>query len=182
MIFTPTSIPGAYVIDIESKVDSRGFFARIQCVDEFAEHGLSFCPVQASISWNTRRGTLRGLHYQAGASAEKKLVRCTMGAIHDVLLDMRPGSAACGRWVAMELSAENRRSLFIPEGVANGFQTLAKGTEVHYQMSTRYAPDTARGVRWNDPAVGIQWPLPDIAFLSESDRALPDLATALDQQ
>jgi dTDP-4-dehydrorhamnose 3,5-epimerase len=181
MIFTPTAIPGAFIIDVEPKVDSRGFFARVQCIDEFAAHGFSFCPVQASISWNTRRGTLRGLHYQTGANAEMKLVRCTMGAIYDVLLDMRPASAARGRWFAVELSAENHRSLFIPEGIANGFQTLAERTEVHYQMSTRYAPEAARGVRWNDPAVGIEWPLPDIAFLSESDRGLPDLATALRQ-
>ena len=182
MIFTPTAIPGAYVIDAEPKVDSRGFFARVQCVDEFAGHGLSFCPVQASISWNTRRGTLRGLHYQVGSAAEKKLVRCTMGAIYDVLLDVRLDSATCGRWIAVELSADNRRSLFIPEGVANGFQTLAERTEVHYQMSARYAPEAARGVRWNDPAVGIEWPLPDLAFLSEADRGLPDLATALRQR
>jgi dTDP-4-dehydrorhamnose 3,5-epimerase len=179
MQFTPTAIPGAFLIDIEPKSDSRGFFARVQCVDEFADHSLSFCPVQASISWNIRRGTLRGLHYQTGPSAEMKLVRCTAGALYDVLLDVRPDSPACGRWIGVELSAGNRRSLFIPEGVANGFQTLVDGTEVHYQMSTRYAPETARGVRWNDPAVGIEWPLPDIAVLSDADRALPDLATAL---
>jgi dTDP-4-dehydrorhamnose 3,5-epimerase len=181
MIFTPTAIPGAFVIDIEPRRDSRGFFARVQCVDEFAEHHLSFCPVQASVSWNVRRGTLRGLHYQAGASAERKLVRCTMGALFDVLLDVRPQSPAYGRWIGIELSAESRRSLFIPEGVANGFQTLVDGTEVHYQMSTRYTPEAARGVRWNDPALGIQWPLPEIAFLSDADRELPDLATALRQ-
>ena len=181
MIFTATELPGAFIIDIERKEDQRGFFARVACIDEFAAHGLSFCPVQASISWNVRRGTLRGLHYQAPPNAETKIVRCTAGAIYDVLLDIRPNSPTRRRWIGVELSADNRRSLFVPEGIAHGFQTLKDGTEVHYQMSTRYAPDAARGIRWNDPAIAIAWPLRDIAFLSASDNALPDLATALHQ-
>lgn len=179
MIFTETAIAGAFIIDIERKEDRRGFFARVACVDEFAAHGLAFEPVQASVSWNIRRGTLRGLHHQAPPHAETKIVRCTAGAVHDVLLDVRPTSPTCGRWISIELSADNRRSLFVPEGVAHGFQTLVDGTEVYYQMTARYNPDAERGIRWNDPALGIDWPLRDIALLSEADSALPDLATAL---
>jgi dTDP-4-dehydrorhamnose 3,5-epimerase len=179
MIFTETAIAGAFIIDIERKEDRRGFFARVACVDEFAAHGLVFEPVQASVSWNIRRGTLRGLHHQAQPHAETKLVRCTAGAVHDVLLDVRPTSPTCGRWISIELSADNRRSLFVPEGVAQGFQTLVDSTEVYYQMTARYNPDAVRGIRWNDPALGIDWPLRDIALLSEADSALPDLATAL---
>jgi len=179
MIFTPTELPGAFIIDVERIEDRRGFFARVACVDEFAAHGLSFCPIQASISWNTRRGTLRGLHYQAQPHAEAKIVRCTAGAIYDVLLDVRPDSPARGRWIGIELNADNRRSLFVPEGVAHGFQTLDDETEVHYQMSARYNSDAARGIRWNDPAIDITWPLRNIAILSTSDSALPDLATVL---
>ena len=179
MIFTATAIPGAFIIDVERKEDRRGFFARVACVDEFAAHGLSFEPVQASVSWNIRRGTVRGLHHQVRPHAETKIVRCTAGAIYDVLLDVRPASPTCGRWVGVELSADNRRSLFVPEGVAHGFQTLVDGTEVYYQMTARYNPDATRGIRWNDPALGIDWPLRDIAFLSDADSALPDLATAL---
>lgn len=179
MIFTETAIAGAFIIDIERKEDRRGFFARVACVDEFAAHGLSFEPVQASVSWNIRRGTVRGLHHQAPPHAETKIVRCTAGAVYDVLVDVRPTSPTCGRWVGIELSADNRRSLFVPEGVAHGFQTLVDGTEVYYQMTTRYNPDAARGIRWNDPALGIDWPLRDIALLSDADGALPDFATAL---
>ena len=179
MIFTETAIAGAFIIDVERKEDRRGFFARVACADEFAAHGLAFEPVQASVSWNTRRGTLRGLHHQAPPHAETKIVRCTAGAVYDVLLDVRPTSPTCGRWVGIELSADNRRSLFVPEGVAHGFQTLVDGTEVYYQMTARYNPDAARGIRWNDPALGIDWPLGDIALLSDADSALPDLATAL---
>jgi dTDP-4-dehydrorhamnose 3,5-epimerase len=181
MIFTETAIAGTFIIDLERKEDRRGFFARVACVDEFAAHGLSFEPVQASVSWNIRRGTVRGLHHQAQPHAETKIVRCTAGAVYDVLLDVRPTSPTCGRWVGIELSADNRRSLFVPEGVAHGFQTLVDGTEVYYQMTARYNPDAARGIRWNDPALGIDWPLRDIALLSDADSALPDFATALHQ-
>lgn len=179
MIFTATELPGAFIIDIERKEDRRGFFARIACIDEFGGHGLSFEPVQANVSWNIRRGTLRGLHYQVPPHAEGKIVRCTAGAIYDVLLDVRPASPTCGRWIGVELSSTNRRSLFVPEGIAQGFQTLVDDTEVYYQMTARYEPTAARGVRWNDPALGIDWPLCDIAFLSEADDKLPDFKTAL---
>lgn len=182
MIFHATPIPGAFVIDIEPKVDDRGFFARTSCVDEFAAQGFRFVMVQSSVSWNARRGTVRGLHYQAAPHGEAKLVRCTAGATFDVMLDVRVDSPECGRWHGVELTAHNHRSLFIPEGVAHGFQTLEDGTEIHYQMNSRYAPQAARGVRWNDPAVGIEWPLPEIAFLSPADQALPDLAMALRQR
>src|SRR5262249_55506997 len=131
MIFTATKLPGVFIIDIERKEDQRGFFARVACVDEYAAHGLSFCPVQASIAWNARRGTVRGLHYQAHPHGETKIVRCTAGAIYDALVDVRPGSPTCGRWIGVELSADNRRSLFVPEGIAQGFQTLQDDTEVH---------------------------------------------------
>lgn len=175
MIFTQTAIPGALIIDIERKEDQRGFFARTSCVDEFAAQGLSFCPVQTSISWNPRRGTLRGLHYQLFPHAEAKIVRCTAGAIYDVLVDVRPNSRERGRWVGIELNATNRRSLFIPEGVAHGFQTLTAEAEVYYQMSTRYHPSAARGIRWDDTILGIDWPLREIALVSEADIALPTL-------
>lgn len=173
MIFTQTAIPGAFIIDIERKEDQRGFFARVACVDEFAAQGISFQAVQTSISWSPRRGTVRGLHYQMPPHAEAKIVRCTAGAIFDVLVDVRPHSATCGRWIAFDLDAVNRRSLFIPEGVAHGFQTLTADAEVCYQMSARYHAAAARGVRWDDTRVGIDWPLPEIAFVSEADSALP---------
>lgn len=181
MIFTPTAIPGAFIIDIERKEDQRGFFARVACIDEFAAHGIEFLPVQSSVSWNIHRGTVRGLHYQMAPHSEVKIVRCTAGAIYDVLVDLRPQSPACGQWIGVDLDAGNRRSLLIPEGVAHGFQTLTDDTEIAYQMTTRYAPDAARGIRWNDPVLGIDWPLRDIAFLSETDGALPDFASALHQ-
>lgn len=178
MIFTETAIPGAFIIDMERKADARGYFARIACVDEFAAHGLRFAPVQASVSWNERRGTLRGLHYQTPPHVETKLVRCTAGAVYDVMLDTRRTSPAFGRWVAVELDADNGRSLFIPEGVAHGFQSLVPHTELCYQISARYAPEASRGIRWDDPVLAIKWPLKDIAILSEADKVLPDFETA----
>lgn len=176
MIFTATAIPGAFIVDIERKEDSRGFFARVSCIDEFAAYGLSFELVQASVSWNKRRGTLRGLHYQAAPHAEAKIVRCTAGSIFDVLVDIRPDAPSFGRWLGIELSAESRRSVFVPKGVAHGFQTLTDDTEIYYQMSAPYHPAAARGIRWNDPALAIEWPLPNAAILSDADSALPDLA------
>jgi dTDP-4-dehydrorhamnose 3,5-epimerase len=179
MMVSATPIPGAFAIDIEPAHDARGFFARVFCADELAALGITFVMVQSSVSWNGRRGTLRGLHYQAAPHSEVKIVRCTTGAAYHVILDTRPGSPTCGRWHGVTLSAHNRRSLFVPAGVAHGFQTLEDATEIHYQMDARYAPEAARGVRWDDPAVAVEWPLPEIAFLSPADRALPDLATAL---
>lgn len=172
MIFAETPIPGAYLIEMEPVWDERGFFARSWCRDEFARHGLSTVLVQCSVSYNKRRGTLRGMHYQSEPYPEAKLVRCTMGVIHDVLLDLRSDSPAYGRWAAFELSAANRRMVYIPEGVAHGFQTLVEDSEVLYQMSESYHPECARGVRWDDPTFGIAWPLP-VSAVSEKDHTYP---------
>ncbi|MFA7242624.1 MAG: dTDP-4-dehydrorhamnose 3,5-epimerase [Sulfuricellaceae bacterium] len=171
MRFNETAIPGAYLVEIEVLADERGFFARSWCCDEFAQHGLNAKLVQCDISYNKKRGTLRGMHCQAEPFAEAKLVRCTMGAIYDVILDLRRDSSAFGRWAAVELSAANRRMLYIPEGVAHGFQTLEDDSEVFYQMSERYHPECARGVRWDDPAFGIAWPMPELV-ISERDQAI----------
>ena len=172
MIFTETKLRGAFVIDPERLEDDRGFFARTWCVREFETHGLNPRLVQCSVSYNTRKGTLRGMHYQAAPHAETKLVRCTQGAIHDVVIDLREDSSTFRQWVAVELTAENRRMLYIPEGFAHGFQTLADDTEVFYQISEFYHPESARGVRWNDPAFGITWLL-EVEMVSEKDQQYP---------
>lgn len=173
MQFHETQIPGAYVIELDRIEDDRGFFARSWCRDEFAARGLNPNVVQCNVSFNKRRGTLRGMHYQAAPHEEAKLVRCTRGAIYDVILDLRPDSPAFKQWVAVELSADNRRMLFLPEGLAHGFQSLCDETEVFYQMSAYYHPDATRGVRWDDPAFGIAWPLAD-PLLSCRDRSYLD--------
>lgn len=161
MKFLPTRLAGACVIELDRLEDERGFFARSFCRDEFAAHGLKSSFVQCNISFNARRGTLRGLHYQASPYEEAKLVRCTRGAIFDVIVDIRKRSDTYGQWIGMELTAENRRMLYVPEGYAHGFQTLEDASEVFYQMSDVFRPEASRGVRWNDPALGIDWPLPD---------------------
>jgi dTDP-4-dehydrorhamnose 3,5-epimerase len=171
--FTETRLKGATIIDIEPIEDERGFFARSWCREEFEAHGLNPVLVQCSISFNRRKGTLRGLHYQAKPHEEAKLVRCTRGVIYDVILDLRPDSATSGQWVSVELSAENRRSLYVPEGCAHGFQALADNTEVFYQISAVYVPESARAIRWNDPFFHVHWPLPN-PILSPRDRSLPD--------
>jgi dTDP-4-dehydrorhamnose 3,5-epimerase len=173
MIFTETLIAGAYVIEVERIEDNRGFFARTWCQREFERNGLSPRLVQCSVSFNNRKGTLRGMHYQAAPHAEAKLVRCTAGAIYDVIVDLRPDSRTLCQWFGVELTAESRRALYIPEGLAHGFLTLADETEVFYQMSEFYAPDSARGVRWDDPAFNIRWPAP-VAVISPRDAAYPD--------
>lgn len=177
MLFTPTPIAGAILIDLEPQADDRGFFARSLCVEEFAEHGLDGRMTQQSVSWNARRGTLRGLHYQAAPHGEGKLVRVTRGAIFDVVVDLRPESATHGRWHGVELSAQNRRQLYIPKGLAHGFQTLVDDCEVFYQMSTPFHPGAARGIRWDDPTLAIAWPLPQLARqderISAKDEAWP---------
>lgn len=172
MNFVDTGIPGAFLIEPERVEDARGFFARTWCEREFEAHGLNPRLVQCNVSFNRKRGTLRGMHYQARPYAEAKLVRCTMGAIYDVVLDLRPESAAFKRWYAVELTAENRRMLYIPEDLAHGFQTVADDTEVFYQMSEFYDAKSARGVRWNDPAFGIDWPIP-VTVIAEKDAAYP---------
>jgi dTDP-4-dehydrorhamnose 3,5-epimerase len=173
MIYTRTALSGAYIIDLERREDERGFFARSWCVREFEEHGLNPRLVQCNISFNARKGTLRGMHFQAAPHEEAKLVRCTQGALYDVIIDIRPDSPTYTRWVGVELTAANRRMLYIPEGFAHGFQTLEDNTEVFYQMSEFHHPESARGFRWNDPAFGISWPLPD-SIVSEKDAAYPD--------
>ena len=159
MLFTETTLRGAFLIDIERREDERGFFARAWCRDEFAAHGLSPDLAQCNISFNEKRGTLRGMHYQAEPYEETKLVRCTRGAVYDVVIDLRADSATYRQWTAAELTAENRRMLYIPAGMAHGFQTLTDDTDMFYQMSETYHPECARGVRWNDPQFQISWPI-----------------------
>lgn len=174
MIFTETELPGAFVVDLEPREDSRGFFARAWCADEFAQHGLNSRLVQSNLSFNDRAGTLRGMHFQRVPHAEAKLIRCTRGAIYDAIIDLRPDSATYRRWTAVELTAENRRALYVPEGFAHGYQTLEPSTETFYQVSEYYTPSAEGGVRWDDPAFGIEWPDPTNALLSDKDRTWPD--------
>ena len=175
MRFTETAIRGAFIVDLEPHADDRGFFSRTFCAREFAEHGLTTRISQVNTSFNERRGTLRGLHYQAEPAPEAKLVRCVTGAIFDVLVDMRPGSSTYLHHVGVELSAANRRQLFIPELCAAGYQTLADDTEVTYQVSEFYTPETERGMRYDDPLLGIPWPLP-VTKISAKDAAWPLLS------
>jgi dTDP-4-dehydrorhamnose 3,5-epimerase len=173
MIFTPTELPNAYIIDPERREDARGFFARAWCAQEFQAHGLNPHLVQCSMSYNTRRGTLRGMHYQASPYEEAKLIRCTRGAIYDVIVDLREASRSFTHYVGVELTAENRTMLYVPEGCAHGFMTLVDDTEVYYQMSQVFSPTHARGVRWDDPAFGIAWPELEPIML-DRDRTYPD--------
>jgi dTDP-4-dehydrorhamnose 3,5-epimerase len=173
MFFAETALRGAFVIGLDRKADLRGYFARTFCVHEFEAHGLNPRVVQCNVSFNQRKGTLRGMHWQAPPSAEAKLVRAVRGAILDVIVDLRADSPTYLRHVAVELTADNGQALYIPEGFAHGFQTLADETEVFYQMSEFYAPEQARGARWNDPAFGIAWPLPD-PIMNERDLTWPD--------
>jgi dTDP-4-dehydrorhamnose 3,5-epimerase len=170
-----TSVPlvGAYVVEFEPVLDERGFFARTWSAQEFKLHGLNPSVSECSLSFNKRKGTLRGMHYQDEPYPEAKLVRCSAGAVYDVILDLRRTSPSYCKWFAVELTAENRKMLYVPEGIAHGFQTLTDGTEVFYQISESYWPDLARGVRWDDPAFGIEWPIPD-PILSRRDRTFPD--------
>jgi dTDP-4-dehydrorhamnose 3,5-epimerase len=172
MIFTESALPGAYVVEMERIEDDRGFFARSFCADEFAARGLPANMPQCSVSFNSRRATLRGLHYQGEPHAEDKLVRCTAGAIFDVIVDLRPSSVTRRRWIGLELTAENRRALFVPKGFAHGFMTLTDTTEVLYMMSVPYAPGFARGVRWNDPALAIDWPF-EPQHITDRDAGYP---------
>lgn len=168
MIFTETKLDGAFLIDIEERTDERGFFARSWCQKEFEQYGLVPLVVQANISFNHKKGTVRGMHYQASPYEETKLVRCTRGAIYDVIVDLRKGSPTYCQWISAELTADNRRMLFVPEGYAHGFQTLTDATEVCYQVSQFYTPGAERGARFNDPAFSIRWPL-DVTVISEKD-------------
>ncbi len=173
MIFTETKLPGAYIIEPERFSDERGFFARAFDQEAFAARGLNPIIAQCNISYNRLRGTLRGMHFQVPPYAETKLVRCTAGAVYDVIVDLRPESPSFRQWISVELSAENRRLLYVPEGFAHGLQTLADDTEVFYQMGAPYVAEAARGVRYNDPAFGIDWPLP-VTVIADRDRDYED--------
>jgi dTDP-4-dehydrorhamnose 3,5-epimerase len=176
LIFTETKLAGAFVIELERRTDERGFFARTFCEQEFKAHGLNTRVAQCNVSFNKRKGTLRGMHYQTAPFAEAKLVRCTSGSIYDVIIDLRPASATFKQHFSVELSAENRRMLYIPEDFAHGFQTLQDDTEVFYHMAQRYSAEHARGVRWNDPAFGIEWPEGE-RIIIERDQNYPDFVS-----
>lgn len=175
MIFSPAKIAGACLIDIERLGDARGFFARTWCERELAAHGLDTAIAQESISWNLHKGTTRGLHFQRAPHEEVKIVRCTRGAIFDVIVDLRPDSPTFRQWQGVELTAENRRAFYVPKGCAHGFQTLADETEVAYVISAFYVPAASAGYRFDDPAFGIAWPLP-ATTVSENDRRWPDFS------
>ncbi|HEY6023444.1 MAG TPA: dTDP-4-dehydrorhamnose 3,5-epimerase [Pseudolabrys sp.] len=174
----PTSLRGVCRIELEPQRDERGFFARTFCANEFAAAGLNPAVVQGNVTVSPRRGTLRGLHFQRPPHAEAKLIRCVQGAIYDVVVDIRRDSATFGRWEAFELTAENFLSLYVPEGFAHGFQTLAANTQVLYNMSEFYYAECAAGIRWNDPALAITWPIRD-PVISAKDAAWPALDAAL---
>ena len=176
MKFQESPLAGAYTIELDRLEDERGFFARSYSAEEFAARGLPAAMPQSSVSFNARRGTLRGLHYQAEPHAEDKLVRCTAGAIYDVIVDLRPDSPTAKRWFGVELSAANHRSLFVPKGLAHGFMTLRDDTEVLYMISVPYAPGFERGLRWDDPAIGISWPASP-SVVAARDAAFPLLGT-----
>jgi dTDP-4-dehydrorhamnose 3,5-epimerase len=173
VIFIPTVLPGAFVLELDRRDDERGYFARTWCQREFDEMGLNPDLVQCSVSYNMRRGTLRGMHWQSAPHGEAKLVRCTRGSIWDVIIDLRPDSPTYAKHIGVELTADSGRALYVPEGVAHGFVTLVDGCEVFYQMSAYHEPAAARGVRWDDPAFDIDWPIAD-PILHPRDAAYPD--------
>lgn len=179
MIFTETRLEGAFTIDVEPHEDERGFFARVWDGEELAARGLDARVSQSSIAYNHVAGTLRGLHYQAPPFAETKLVRCTAGGIWDVIVDLRRDSRTFLEWVGVELTAENRRTLYVPVEFAHGYQTLSDATEVWYQMSAPYAPQAARGLRWDDPKLDIEWPPAERRVISERDLSWPDVNEVL---
>jgi dTDP-4-dehydrorhamnose 3,5-epimerase len=175
MIFTETDLKGAFVVDIEKHQDERGFFARSWCRREFEAHGLNPKLAQCNISFNPHKRTLRGMHYQAKPFEEAKLVRCTRGSLHDVIVDLRSDSPSYKKSLGVVLTAENRRMLYVPKGFAHGFLTLENDTEVFYQISEFYMPESQRGFRWNDPAIAISWPA-EVEFISDRDRNFPDFS------
>lgn len=174
MIFKETKLKGSFIIESEKLEDERGFFARAWCRKEFEAHGLNASPVQSNISFNVGKGTLRGMHYQISPHEETKLVRCTLGAIYDVIIDLRPDSSTYMEWISVELTMDNHKLLYVPEGFAHGYQTLADNTEVFYQVSQFHTPDSERGIRWNDPAFDINWPIVPERIISEKDQKWPD--------
>jgi dTDP-4-dehydrorhamnose 3,5-epimerase len=177
MIFTETPLAGAYLIDMEQRGDERGFFARAFCEREFASHGLATRILQANDSMSARKGTLRGMHYQLPPKAETKMVRCIRGALHDIILDLRPGSPTFGQSYGADLTADNRRMMYVPKGFGHGFITLADDTEAFYLVDELYSPECERGVRWNDPRFSIRWPAP-MVVISEKDQTYRDFDPA----
>jgi dTDP-4-dehydrorhamnose 3,5-epimerase len=174
MQFTKTQIDGVVIIELEKLADERGWFARSFCQHEFEENNLNPCVAQCNVSFNLRAGTLRGMHYQVEPHGEAKLIRCIRGSMYDVLLDLRENSPTFKQWVAVELSATNNRMVYVDKGFAHGFQTLEDNTEVFYQMSEFYHPESARGVRWNDPVFVIHWPPHHERIISQKDNSYPD--------
>jgi dTDP-4-dehydrorhamnose 3,5-epimerase len=173
MIFTPAGLDGAYTVEMERRADARGWFARAWCAEELAALGLAAAVAQANVARTARRGTVRGLHWQAAPHGEAKLVRCTRGAVFDVAVDLRPASPTHGRWIGVELGEEDGRMLYVPEGCAHGYQALADDAEVTYLVSAPHVPSAERGVRWDDPAFGIRWPL-EADSVSARDLSWPD--------
>ncbi len=171
MIFNKTKLDGAYVIEPERLEDHRGFFARVWCENEFSKHGLNSALLQCNIAFNYKKDILRGMHYQVAPYQEVKLVRCTQGSIFDVIVDLRPDSSSYKDWVGVELNAENRHMLYVPEGFAHGYLTLQDNSEVFYQVSQAYTPEAERGLRWDDPAFNIAWPYTDDLTISGKDKA-----------
>jgi dTDP-4-dehydrorhamnose 3,5-epimerase len=174
MIFTETALRGAWIIDIAAIADERGFFARMWAPDEFNGRGLNPTLAQCNMAFNRAKGTIRGMHFQRPPYEETKIIRCTRGAIYDVIIDLRPDSPTFCRWSSVELTDDNRRMLYVPPGFAHGYQTLTDETETYYHVSAPYSRDHATGVRWNDPSFDIRWPLGDPAIISAQDRAWPD--------
>jgi len=172
VIFTETKLSGAYIIDVKKIEDNRGFFGRAWCKKEFEEHGLNANAVQANVSFNIQKGTLRGMHFQLAPFSETKTVRCTAGAIYDVIIDLRPNSPTFKQWIGVELTEQNFRMLYVPEGFAHGFMTLADNSAVHYMVTEFYSPGAESGVRYNDPAFNIEWPM-EAAVVSEKDKLHP---------
>lgn len=176
MIFHETELKGAFIIELEKYQDDRGFFARAWCQKEFGAFGLNMQMVQANVSFTVKKGTLRGLHFQLPPYEESKLVKCTRGAIYDVIIDLRTGSPTYKQWIGVELTAENYKMIYVPAGFAHGYQTLEDNTEVTYQVSQFYSPDFERGIRYNDPAFGIKWPI-KVKVISNKDKKWPNYIT-----
>ncbi len=176
MIFHPTPIDGAYIVEVEKIEDERGFFGRAFCADVFREKGIPFAVAQANVGCSRKKGTLRGLHYQLPPHEEAKLVRCIRGAVFDVIIDLRQGSRSYGRWFGTELTADTPRLFHMPKGTAHGYLSLADDSEIFYLVSEFYTPGAERGIRWDDPAFAIQWPITDNLTISEKDRAWPDFS------
>jgi len=176
--FTECGIPGAWVIDPSPHRDERGYFMRAWCADEFAAHGIAFVPAQANLAFSRKAGILRGMHYQVAPHLEAKLVRCTRGRVFDVVVDLRPESPTWAKWFATELSADNGRMLYVPPMCAHASQSLVDDTEIHYMASAPFAPESARGLRYDDPTVAVRWPLPPV-MMSAQDRGWPHLDGAV---